>query len=449
MKIFLLSIGMGLLLTSLGYAQIAAEAESWAAWRGPLGTGEAPAARPPLVWSETENIKWKTKIPGRGHSTPIVWNDLVFLTAAEPFGEKQEPKYSERPGAHDNLAVAQKHRFLVMAINRKDGSILWKKQVHEELPREGAHYTASLTSASPVTDGQYLYVHLGSYGLYCLDFEGRVIWQKMLGKMHTKHGHGEGASPVLHRGVLVVNWDHEEASFIAAIDAKSGKEIWRQPRSEVTSWSSPIVVEHAGQTQIIVAGTHRVRAYDIRNGKTLWECGGLSNNVVATPVAADGIVIVGSSYEKRAMFAIQLEGAEGDITDSDNILWFTRERTPYVPSPLLYQGSVYYLRHYQNILSRRDVITGQERSGPFRLQGLRDIYASPVAAANRIYITDREGVTIVFQHVADEATTAPRLLAANRIDDNVNASLALVGNQILIRGETFLYCIEEKTRPKD
>ncbi len=449
MRIFPLFIGICLLLTASAQAQITPDTQSWAAWRGPLGTGEAPTADPPTVWSETENIKWKTQIPGRGHSTPIVWKDLIFLTAAEPFGEKQEPKYSGRPGAHDNLAVAQKHRFLVLAINREDGSIRWKKQVHEELPLEGAHYTASLTSASPVTDGQYLYVHLGSYGLYCLDFDGQLVWKKTLGKMHTKHGHGEGASPLLHQGILVVNWDHEEASYIAAFDAKSGKEIWRRPRSEVTSWSSPIVAEHAGQTQIIVAGTHRVRAYDLSDGKTIWECGGLSNNVVATPVAADGIVIVGSSYEKRAMFAIQLAGAEGDITDSDNVLWFTRERTPYVPSPLLYQGSVYYLRHYQNILSRRDALTGEERSGPFRLQGLRDIYASPVAAADRIYITDREGVTIVFQHVDDEAADPPRLLAANRIADTVNASLALVGNQIFLRGEKFLYCIEEKNSSKD
>ena len=408
-----------------------------------MGTGEAPNAHPPLSWSETENIKWKTEIPGRGHSTPIVWDNLVFLIAAEPFGEQLEPKLSGRPGEHDNLPVSQRHRFLVIAINRDDGSIAWKKPVHEELPLEGAHYTASLTSASPVTDGQYLYAWLGSYGLYCLDFHGNIVWQKQLGKMHTKHGHGEGASPVLFEGTLVINWDHEEESFIVAFESKTGEEIWRKQRAEVTSWSSPIVVEHAGVAQVIVAGTNRVRAYDIRNGNRIWECGGLSNNVVATPVAADGMVVVGSSYEKRAMFGIKLEDASGDITGSRNVVWFTRERTPYVPSPLLYDGTVYYLRHYQNVLSRRDLATGTESLGPFRLQGLRDIYASPVAANDRIYVTDREGVTIVFQHVDEQAAETPRLLSANRIDDSVNASLALVGNQIFIRGEKYLYCIEE------
>ena len=408
-----------------------------------MATGAAPTANPPLTWSETENIRWKTPLPGRGHSTPIVWDQLIFVTAAEPIGEALPAKYSGRPGEHDNLPVSQRYRFWVIAVNRQDGSLAWKTPVHEELPLEGAHYTASLTSASPVTDGQYVYAHLGSYGLYCLDFSGRLIWEKQLGKMHTKHGHGEGASPVLHGDTLVVNWDHEEESFIAAFQAKTGAEIWRVPRAEVTSWSSPIVVQVDGQTQVVVAGTHRVRAYDLRTGDVIWECGGLSNNVVATPVASDGMVIVGSSYEKRAMFGIRLAGARGDITDTDQVVWSTRERTPYVPSPLMYQGSVYYLRHYQNILSRRDGATGEERWGPFRLQGLGDIYASPVAAAQRIYITDRQGVTVVFQHVADGEEAVPRLLAANRIDDGVNASLALAGNQILIRGERFLYCIEE------
>lgn len=445
MKSLIMALFLCLSAQLSSHGQTTPSIEQWTRWRGPLDTGEAPRATPPTIWSETENVKWKAAIPGRGHSTPIVWDNLVFLTAAVPYGEKLEPKYSERPGAHDNLPVSQRHRFLVIAVNREDGSIVWQTQVHETLPREGAHYTASLTSASPVTDGKHLFVFLGSYGLYCLDYQGNIVWSKQLGTMHTKHGHGEGASPALHGNTLVVNWDHEEASFIAAYDTNTGKEIWRQPRSEVTSWSSPIIVEHQGEYQVIVAGTQRVRSYRLKDGSLIWECGGLSNNVVATPVHANGIVVVGSSYEKRAMFGIQLAGARGDITNTDQVVWFTRERTPYVPSPLIYKNAVYYLRHYQNVLSRRDLVTGEERSGPFRLQGLRDIYASPVAAEDRIYVTDREGVTIVFQHVLDEVSEPPRLIAANQIDDRVNASLALVGNQILIRGENFLYCIENET----
>ena len=426
-----------------GFQQTQNNSDQWAHWRGPLGTGEAPDADPPLSWSATENVKWKTAIPGKGHSTPIVWGDTVFLTAAETFGPKQEPKFSGRPGAHDNAPVSQQHRFLVVAVNRTDGTIRWQRTVHQAWPLEGAHNSGSLASASCVTDGEFVWAHFGSYGLYCLDFDGEVVWKNMPGAMHTKHGHGEGSSPALANGTIVFNHDHEGQSFILALNAESGKEIWRKQRSEVTSWSSPIILDHNGVTQVIVAGTAAVRSYRITDGKELWRCGGLSNNVVASPVSDGQRVYVGSSYDTRAMFAIKLDGAQGDITGSEHVAWFTRDRTPYVPSPLLYDGSIYYLRHYQNVLTRREAESGEEKIGPFRIRGLRDIYASPVAAKNRIYISDRDGATVVFSHVADLKNDVPRILWANSIDDRINASLALVGNQIFIRGEKRLYCIED------
>jgi outer membrane protein assembly factor BamB len=417
---------------------------NWGQWRGPLGTGEAPDADPPTSWSETENVRWRTAIPGKGHSTPIVWGDTVFVTAAEPFGPEREPKYSGRPGAHDNAPVSQQHRFLVIAVNRADGTIRWKKTVHQAWPLEGAHNTASLASASCVTDGQFVWAHFGSYGLYCVDFDGKIIWKKMPGVMHTKHGHGEGSSPALAKGTIVFNHDHEGQSFILALDGVTGEEIWKKQRSEVTSWSSPIILDHDGVTQVIVAGTAAVRSYRLEDGSELWRCGGLSNNVVASPVSDGQRVYVGSSYDTRALFAIKLDGATGDITGSDHVAWFVRDRTPYVPSPLLYSGAIYYLRHYQNVLSRREAESGEEKIGPFRIRGLRDIYASPVAAKDRIYISDRDGATVVFSHVRDLENDVPRILWANSINDRINASLALAGDQIFIRGEKRLYCIEEE-----
>ncbi len=416
----------------------------WRQWRGPLATGAAPHADPPITWSETENVQWKTGLPGLGHSTPIVTGDYVFVTSAEPVGEALPPRYSDAPGAHDNSPVTHRHRFLLIAVDRRDGRVLWQKTLHEALPRDAGHFTASLASASPVTDGQRVFADFGSYGLYCMDLDGNVLWEKSLGRVDSKHGHGEGASPALHDGTLVVNRDHEGNSFIVAFDAVTGNELWRQPRPEPTSWSTPIIVEYDKKYQVIAAGTHRVRAYDLESGDVIWECGGLSNNVVATPVAGEGMVFVGSSYETRALFAIRLEGARGDITGTEQVVWSTRERTPYVPSPLLYRGSLYFLRHYQGILTRLDATTGKEALGPFRLDGLRDIYASPVAAAGRIYITDRGGATIVFAHADDLATDVPRILSANQIDDRVNASLAMAGDQLFIRGEKALYCIANK-----
>ena len=324
-------------------------------------------------------------------------------------------------------------------MNREDGKIIWQKSVNEALPHEGAHYTASLASASPVTDGERVFAHFGSYGLCCLDFAGNVLWKKRFGTMQSKHGHGEGSSPALYGKTLIVNWDHEGDSFVVALNTESGDEIWRVPRQEVTSWSSPIIVKHEDQVQVIIAGTNRVRAYDIASGKVIWECGGLSANVVATPVAAAGMVFVGSSYEKRAMFAIDLSGARGDITGTDKVVWHRRQRTPYVPSPLLVGDSLYFLRHYQGILTRLIAKTGAEPTGPFRMDGLRDIYASPVAADGRIYVTDRDGMTAVFSQDA-----VPRVLSMNRIADRVNASLALAGGELFIRGEKQLYCIAEE-----
>jgi outer membrane protein assembly factor BamB len=409
---------------------------NWPQWRGPLGTGVSPDGEPPVEWSEEKNVRWKIELPGRGHGTPIVWGDRIFLTTAVPFGPKLPPRKSGRPGAHDNLAVSQRHQFVTLAVDRATGKTLWKKKLHEALPEEGAHYTASLASASPVADAEHVFVFFGSHGLFCLDHAGKVVWEKQLGQMKTKHGHGEGASPVLHGKTLVINWDHEDKSFIVALDKSTGKQLWRKDRGEVTSWSTPIVVERNGVAQVIVCGTARVRGYDLSNGNVLWECGGLSANIVASPVYSDGVVIVGSSYEKRAMLAIDLDKAKGDITESPTVLWSRRRGTPYVPSPLLYDNALYFHAHYQSVLTRLDAKTGEEIPGPFRLPGIANVYASAVGAAGRVYVTDLEGSTLVFSNEA-----SPKILARNILDDRFNASAAISGKEIFLRGEKHLYCI--------
>ncbi len=412
--------------------------QDWPQWRGPLGTGVAPNAAPPLEWSDTKNIKWKTPLPGKGHSTPIISGNHIFVTTAVPVGKKGEPKYSNRPGAHDNVPVSQKHRFEVIAVNRKDGTIRWRKAVNEVLPHEGGHYTASLASASAATDGKHVYASFGSHGLYCLDFDGNVQWEHDLGDMHTKHGHGEGSSPVLHGDTLVINWDHEEQSFVVAFRAKTGKEIWRKQRDEVTSWATPIVVKQDGRPVVIVPGTKRIRAYDLKTGDVVWECGGMSANICASPVAGNGMVFVGSSYEKRALLAIKLAGAKGDITHTDHVVWKRTRGTPYVPSPLLYGNAIYFHAHYQNVLSRLNAKTGENDPGPFRLNGLGNAYASPVGAADRIYITDLRGNTLVLSH-----SDQPKMLAFNRLEDSFSASAAIAGNELFLRGRKHLYCIAE------
>ena len=422
------------LLAFLTPVVVGAETPIWPQWRGPRGTGVAEHANPPVEWSEQSNVRWKVAIPGRGHSSPIVWGNRVFLTTAIPYGDMLPPKYSGAPGAHDNLPIRQRHRFVALALDLGSGKVTWQKTLHETLPHEGAHYTASLASASPVTDGEHVYAYFGSHGLFCLNFAGDVIWNQNLGKMQTKHGHGEGSSPALHGDTLVVNWDHEGASFVVALDKATGKQRWRVHRDEVTSWSTPIVVPVGDDLQVIVCGTERVRAYDLKTGRVIWECGGMSNNIVATPVAAEGMVFVGSSYEKRILMAIRLSGARGDITNSDHVVWSVQRGTPYVPSPLLYGDALYYLTHYQGILTRVHAKTGEAQPGAMRLGRLGNIYASPVAAANRVYVTDQEGVTAVITHDA-----IPRVLAWNELDDRFSASVAIAGDSILLRGDQHLY----------
>ena len=410
--------------------------QNWPNWRGPLGTGVAPNADPPIDWSETKNIRWKIAVPGKGHSSPIVWGDRIFLTTAVPFGERLQPRYSKAPGTHDGVPVTQHHKFVALAVSRRDGKVLWERTLHEALPHEGGHYTGSLASNSPVTDGELLFAFFGTYGLYCMDLDGNVLWKTYLGEMQSLHGHGEACSPVLYGDTLIVNWDHEGRSFVVAFDKRTGRQLWRVSRDEVTSWSTPIVVEQDGKPQLIISATNRVRGYDLATGRVIWECGGLSTNVVASPVAAHGMVFTGSSYDTKALLAIRLAGAAGDITGTGQVAWSRSRGTPYVPSPLVYGDSLYYLTHYQGVMTRVDAKSGEDRPGAFRLRGIGDVYASPVAAASRLYITDRAGATLVISH-----EDAPRDLSLNQLDDTFSATATVVGRELFLRGEKSLYCI--------
>jgi outer membrane protein assembly factor BamB len=313
------------------------------------------------------------------------------------------------------------------------------KVLREEWPHEGGHVTGSLASNSAVTDGEHIYVFFGSRGLYCLDLTGELKWSKDLGRMHTLHAHGEGSSPVLYGDKLIVCWDHEADSFLYAFDKRTGKQLWKVARDEKTSWSTPLVVELEGKAQVIVSATKRVRGYDLATGTQLWECGGLTDNVVSSPVYTDGVVIAGNSYYQQAMLGIRLAGATGDITGTDRVAWKLNRMTPYVSSPLLYGDTLYFLRHNQNILSRLEPATGKPRGEALRLEGITDfIFASPVGAAGRIYVTGRDGTTVVLRHDRENAT-----LAVNHLDDSFSASPALAGREFYLRGERFLYCIAE------
>ena len=427
--------------------------KDWHQWRGPLATGVAPAADPPTEWGEGKNVKWKVRLPGSGTSTPVIRDNLVFIHAAIPGGKAGEANAApvggavvtpvalqDRPrrgGFGGGPPPTEKYQFVLMCLDRATGKTLWQKVVREEVPHEGHHRDHGFASYSPVTDGQLVFAYFGSRGLHCYDVRGNLKWEKDLGKMRTKNGFGEGSSPVLHGDKLVVLWDHEGDDFIIALDKKSGKELWRTPRDEDTTWSTPLVVEHEGRAQVVVSATRKIRSYDLQTGKQVWECAGMTANSIPSPVAAKGIVYVTSGFRGSNLLAIKL-GRQGDLTGTDAIAWSHNRGTPYVPSPLLYDNRLYFLSGNEARLSCFDVNTGKALYETQRVEDLQGVYASPVGAAGRVYLVGRNGTTAVIKH-ADTLET----LATNVLDDRIDASPAAVGKELFLRGHQYLYCIAQ------
>lgn len=429
-----------------GEADRSAEADQfWPQWRGPLAIGVAPQGNPPVTWSETKSVRWKVKIPGKGSASPIVWGDRVFVLTAVPTDKHVEPKETEEEEEatgrrrRQGIEPTTVQRFVVLALDRKTGKILWQRTAAEELPHEGTHMTGTWASNSPVTDGEHVYAFFGSRGLYCYDMEGNLVWSKDFGQMTIRLGFGEGSSPALYGDKLIVNWDHEGQSFIMALDKRTGTEIWRVNRDEITSWTTPLVVEHEGRPQVVTSATNRVRSYDLETGKLLWETAGMTLNTIPSPVAANGMVYLTSGFRGNALLAIRLSEAEGDITDTEAVVWKLDRDTPYVPSPLLYEDTLYFLKSNSGILSCFNARTGKAYYGQQRVEGLETVYASPVGVAGRVYIADREGTTVVIEHGSEY-----KVLSRNKLDDGFDASPAIVGNEIYLRGHQYLYRISEE-----
>jgi len=420
----------------------------WPQWRGPTFNGVAPDANPPLEWNENKNIKWKVEIPGHGHSTPIVWEDRVYIQSAIPTGKTLEGAKGEEEEANEDDGDGGRRRgprgttpeevlrYVLMALDRNTGKTVWQRTLRETLPHEGYHTDGSPAPASPLTDGKHIYAYFGSQGLYCLSMEGELVWQKDLGDMQTRNGFGEGSTPALAGDTLLVTWDHEGDSFIVALDAKTGEERWRKSRDEVTTWATPLVITHDSVTQAIVPGTNRVRSYETKTGKVVWECGGLGLNCIPTPVADDEMVYVMSGFRQPALLAIRLDKAKGDITDSDAVVWRMSGDTPYVPSPLLYDGRLYLYDRNSAILACYDAKSGKPHYTRKRIEDITGVYASPVGAGGRVYLFGRNGTAVVIKH-----GTSYEVLASNQLDESFSASPAIVGGEIFARGEKHLYCI--------
>jgi outer membrane protein assembly factor BamB len=414
---------------------------NWPHWRGPLATGAALKADPPLHWDATTNIKWKAPLVGKGSATPIVWGDQVFVLTALDTGRAADPK--DVPKIDPSLKVKTTapetyYQFIVMAFDRATGKLRWKQIAAEKVPHEGHHPSHSYAAGSPTTDGQFLYVSFGSFGIYCYDLAGKLQWSRDLGRMSTRLGWGEAVTPVVHGDSLLLNWDQEKDSALICLDAKTGKTKWRTERDDKTSWNTPFVVAHKGQHQVIVNGTKRIRSYDLQTGAELWQCGGMTVNAIPSPVAANGIAYVMSGYTGAGAVAVPLD-SRGDLGMDGKVLWRANKGTPYVPSPVLAGERLYFTSANTPLYSVLDIKTGKAIVDRERLPDVTSFYASPIVAAGRIYLVDRTGTTLVLKQ-ADRVD----VLATNKLDDAIDASPVAVGRQLFLRGEKYLYCVEGK-----
>ncbi|MDA1316380.1 MAG: PQQ-binding-like beta-propeller repeat protein [Acidobacteria bacterium] len=336
-------------------------AGNWHQWRGPEANGVSRTASPPVEWSETKNVQWKVAVPGNGSSAPIIWGNKVFLLTSINTGKVDPslPKPEDQPKrvfgiTHPNTS----YEFVVLCLDRASGRELWRRMATQTIPHEGHHGDNNFASASPVTDGERLHCWFGSAGLFCYDLEGKKLWERNLGNVKMGASLGEGSSPALHDGKLVIVRDHQGQSTIETLDAKTGVTLWKENRDEGNTWATPLIVNHNGQTQVITPGSKKIRSYDLRTGHVLWQCGGLTGNAIPCPVVEGSLVYCMTGYEGHALLALPLS-ATGDISDSDQIAWSQRRGTPYIPSPVLYDGLLWFNQSNQSLWSCLDARTGE------------------------------------------------------------------------------------------
>lgn len=456
---------LGVLLCHFGWGTVSAAdpREQWGHWRGPAGNGVSLDAKPPLRWSETENIQWKVAIPGSGSGSPVVWEQRVFVVAAVPTaasssGEQEKLQQSpQQDGPSDPQGLRNRNRrgfgrggraeeagdlqsldFQLHCFDRSTGKLLWTQTAVTAVPHEGTHQTNNFAPASPCTDGEHVYAHFGSRGLFCYSLDGDLIWERQFGQMRCRNGFGEGSSPTLAGELILVPWDHEGPSFLYALDKKTGAIRWQTPRDEPTNWSTPLVVRVAEESQVILNGQNKVRAYDLNSGEELWSCGGQTARPAASAVAGHGLVYVGSGFQGSFLAAFRPQG-RGDLEGSENVVWSLDRDTPDVPSPLLSGERIYFYKGRSGLLTCLNAITGKPYYSAVRVPGLTSIYASPIAAGGHVYLSDRDGNVVVIED-ADALT----VVATNSLSETIDATPAAAGNQLFIRTAKHLYCVAEK-----
>ena len=418
---------------------------NWPQFRGPGSLGVADNPNLPERWSTNENVAWRIDVPGRGWSSPIVWGRRVFVTTAVSPGEPEPARKGLYFGGERKDVPKGEHRWLTLCYDLRSGAELWLAEAQRGPAPNPLHVKNTYASATPVTDGERVYAEFGGVGLFCFDLQGRKLWSKEWTPVKTRYGWGSAASPVLHGSRIFIVNDNEDGSFAIALDAKTGRELWRVDRDEKSNWATPYMWENEKRTELITAGTKRIRSYDL-DGKLLWECGGMSTIAIPTPFSKFGLLYVCSGYvgdKSRPIFAFK-PGASGDISlepgeaSNEFIAWSQPTAAPYNPSPLVYGGHLYVVFDF-GLLSCHDARTGREVYEKQRIRPTNTAFtASPWAANGKIFALSEDGDTFVFQSGPEY-----KLLHQNSLDEMCMATPAIAGDSLLIRTLTRLYCLRE------
>jgi outer membrane protein assembly factor BamB len=426
---------------ALATASVTLDGANWAQWRGPDGQGVSDETGLALEWSPTKNVAWKVPVAGQGHSQPIVWGNRVFLTADIEGGPAEghtapvhriQGEVFKHP---DSVGADRLHRLAVLAFDLDTGKQLWERTAYEGTVFDDRHKRSSYAATTPVTDGKRVYAYFGPEGVYAYELDGTLAWKSSVGKFALV-GMGTGTSPVLYKNLLIIQRDENEGehSFIAALDTATGREVWRTDRRVEASWSTPVLVEANGRTELVTNGNQFIIGYDPATGRELWRTKGVESNAIHTPLVGHGLVIVTAGYPAKKVIAIR-PGGSGDLTGTDRIAWAYDKGTAYVVSPILY-GDYVYLVSDKGILTCLDARTGAVKYEGGRVPVPSSFMASPVALEGKLLLTSTDGDTFVIR-----AGPAHESLGSNPIGEPVYASLAVSQGRILVRGAGHLYCI--------
>ncbi|MBI5280900.1 MAG: PQQ-binding-like beta-propeller repeat protein [Candidatus Solibacter usitatus] len=417
----------------LAFLCLTANAENWPQWRGPGGNGVSSEKNLPLEWSATKNVAWSTEIPGRGHSSPVVWDNRIFLTTAlegDPVPGAKPPVHMQegQPFRHpDSTGVDRTHKLIVLSLDTASGRILWQRTAYDGPVYDERHKKNTYATPTPVTGGKAVYVSFESQGVYSYSFDGKLRWKASLGNIGTV-GMGPASSPILFNNLVILLCDQEEGagSFIAALSAATGRQVWKTPRQEAANWSTPILVQHAGQPVLIAPGMKNTIAYDPRSGKELWRTRGVVGNTVPSIVSGLGMVFPSAGYPDKRVYGVKTDGA---------FVWSYEKGAAYVPSPILY-GDYLYVTTDRGLLTCIEARTGKVIYEGKRVPKPATFSASPIAYDGRIFLSSEDGDVFVVK-----AGPEHEVLGTNSLDEPLYASPAISGGRVYFRGVRRLFAI--------